>query len=268
MEASRLDGELLLAKALDLRRIDLFMDPDRPLNAVELAVFKGLLLRRAAREPVAHLLGVREFWGLELLSSADALIPRPESELLVEAVLGCFSDRQQPVQIFEPCVGSGAVSCALMREYPAACGVGGDLSLAALAVAARNLQRIGCAGRMGLFAGDLDGCLASEVRFDVIVVNPPYIPRWEMADLQPEVRDWEPRLALDGGLDGLEILRRLPGLVQTRLRSEGVAAIEVGHDQGERVAGMFRSSGFAEVSILNDYHRIPRVVLIRNPVIP
>lgn len=262
VEAPRLDGELMLAKALDLRRIDLFLDPDRPLNAPELAAFKGLLRRRAAREPVAHLLGRREFWGIDFLVSSAVLIPRPESELLVEAVTGWCAGRDRPLEIFEPCVGSGAVLCALLKEYPEARGVGSDLSPEALAVAGQNVARCGLGERVTLLEGDLDAGVAPERRFDVVVVNPPYIVRAELAGLQPEVRDWEPRLALDGGEDGLMVLSRLPGLVRMRLRPGGRAAIEVGYDQGEQVVTLFRQAGFAAVTLLEDFHRIPRVVVV------
>ncbi|MBF0341851.1 MAG: peptide chain release factor N(5)-glutamine methyltransferase [Magnetococcales bacterium] len=259
----RLDSELLLAKALDLRRIDLFMDPHRPLTAPELAAFKALLTRRAAREPVAHLLGVREFWGLEFYSSRAALIPRPETELLLETVLASFADRQAPLEMFEPCVGSGAVLCALLHEYPGATGVGSDLSAEALELARRNATKSGCGDRVTLLEGDLDTPLPADARFDVVVINPPYIVSGDLPGLQPEVRDWEPRLALDGGGDGLQVLRRLPGLLQARVRPGGVAVIEIGDDQGETVMGLFQSAGFEQVELLLDYHRSPRAVVIR-----
>ncbi|MBF0628954.1 MAG: peptide chain release factor N(5)-glutamine methyltransferase [Magnetococcales bacterium] len=262
IESARLDSELMLAKALDLRRLDLFLDPHRPLNATELAAFKELLVRRAAREPVAHLLGVREFWGIEFFSSSAALIPRPETELLLETVLAHFPERERALTVFEPCVGSGAVLCALMQEYPQANGVGSDLSAQALELAQRNVSLCGCGERVTLLEGDLDGPVAAERRFDVVVINPPYIDSGLLAGLQPEVRDWEPRVALDGGEDGLQVVRRLPALVRRRLLPGGVAVIEVGHDQGERAVALFRAEGWNQVALLPDYHRIPRAVAV------
>ncbi|MBF0191501.1 MAG: peptide chain release factor N(5)-glutamine methyltransferase [Magnetococcales bacterium] len=262
VESSRLDSELMLAKALNLRRLDLFLDPHRPLDAAELAAFKALLTRRAAREPVAHLLGVREFWGIEFFSSSAALIPRPETELLLEATLAHFPDREAPLRIFEPCVGSGAVLCALLNEYPQAQGWGSDLSKAALELAQRNAAKTDCADRVTLLEGDLDAPLPASETFDVVVINPPYIVSGVLAGLQPEVRDWEPHLALDGGVDGLQVVARLPGLVRHRLRPGGMAGVEVGHDQGEAVVGLFRAADFERVALLPDYHRIPRAVVV------
>ncbi|MBF0212795.1 MAG: peptide chain release factor N(5)-glutamine methyltransferase [Magnetococcales bacterium] len=262
VESPRLDSELMLAKALKLRRLDLFLDPHRPLDAAELAAFKGLLTRRAAREPVAHLLEVREFWGIEFHASPAALIPRPETELLLEAVLARCPDREASLEIFEPCVGSGAVLCALLHEYPQARGVGIDLSPMALELARRNAVKTGCEARVSLLEGDLDAPLPSSHRFEVIVVNPPYIASGELSTLQPEVRDWEPRLALDGGDDGLQVVVRLPEMVRQRLAPGGVAVIEVGHDQGAAAVERFRLAGFDRVELLPDYHRIPRAVVV------
>ncbi|MBF0272034.1 MAG: peptide chain release factor N(5)-glutamine methyltransferase [Magnetococcales bacterium] len=262
VESPRLDSELILAKALNLRRLDLFLDPHRPLNAAELAAFKALLTRRAAREPVAHLLGVREFWGIEFFSSSAALIPRPETELLLESVLAHFPDREAPLRIFEPCVGSGAVLCALLSEYPQARGWGSDLSGSALELAQRNAVKTGCVDRVTLVEGDLDVPLPSSDSFDVVVVNPPYIVSEALEGLQPEVRDWEPHLALDGGVDGLRVVVRLPGLVRSRLRPGGVAVVEVGHDQGVAAVEVFREAGFERIVLLPDYQRIPRAVVV------
>ncbi|MBF0162894.1 MAG: peptide chain release factor N(5)-glutamine methyltransferase [Magnetococcales bacterium] len=263
IDSPRLDGELLLAKALGLRRIDLFLDPHRPLTPTELGAFKALIVRRAAREPVAHILGMREFWGIEFESSGAALIPRPETELLVETVLAHFPDRSTPLAILEPCVGSGALLCALLKEYPQAEGVGSDLSAEALALARCNVERCGHAARVTLVEGDLDASVAEEREFDVVVVNPPYIASGELEGLQPEVRDWEPRLALDGGADGLVLLKRLPALFRRRMRSGGVAVTEIGYDQGEAVVALFRRDGFEGVELLRDYHRLPRAVVVR-----
>ncbi|MBF0417974.1 MAG: peptide chain release factor N(5)-glutamine methyltransferase [Magnetococcales bacterium] len=262
IDSARLDGELLLAKALGARRIDLFLDPDRPLNPEELADFKALIVRRAAREPVAHIVGMREFWGMTFLSSGAALIPRPETELLVETILSHFPDRSAPLAFLEPCVGSGALLCALLKEYPQAIGVGSDLSAEALGLARRNVEKCGYAARVELYQGDMDEGI-SERLFDGVVVNPPYIVSGELAGLQPEVRDWEPRLALDGGEDGLTLLKRLPALFWRRVREGGVGVTEIGYDQGEQVVALFREAGFAKVELLMDYHRLPRAVVMK-----
>ncbi|MBF0428088.1 MAG: peptide chain release factor N(5)-glutamine methyltransferase [Magnetococcales bacterium] len=260
ISSSRLDSELLLAKALQCRRIDLFLDPHRFLTAAELAEFKVLVKRRAAREPLAHIVGLREFWSIEFFASAEALIPRPETELLVETIVAHYSDHQAPLEILEPCVGSGAVLCALLTEYPQARGVGTDLSWQALELARRNAEKVACQDRMVLMQGDLDAPLPASALFDVIIANPPYIVSEDLAGLQPEVRDWEPHLALDGGVDGLQIVSRIPAIAKARLQSGGLVVTEIAHDQGQAVLALFQQAGFSQVEILNDYTRTNRAV--------
>lgn len=260
VEAARLDSELLLAKALNLRRIDLFLDPHRPLIATELAQFKILLKRRAVREPIAYILGHREFWGIEFIVCTDVLIPRPETELLVETTIARYLDKETPLEILELCTGSGAVLCALLHEYPQAKGTGTDLSSQALAVARSNAQKTGVAQRIHWIQSDLDVLLTPTKLFDLIIANPPYIASADLTELEPEVRDWEPRMALDGGLDGLQILTKIPAIAQTRLKPGGLLLMEIGHDQGQAVIEFFLQAGLTNIKILNDYNNIPRVV--------
>ncbi|MBF0127932.1 MAG: peptide chain release factor N(5)-glutamine methyltransferase [Magnetococcales bacterium] len=260
VESSRLDSELLLASVLNLRRLDLFLDPHRPLMAQELAAFKAVVKRRAAREPVAYILGRREFWSMAFLARGDVLIPRPETELLVESVLARYPDRSAPLEILELCTGSGVILCALLTEYPMATGVGTDLSPAALELARDNLAQHGLTGRVALLEGDLTAPVAQEARFDLVLANPPYIASDTLAGLEPEVRDWEPRLALDGGAEGLSVLSRIPPLARTRLRPGGWLLTEIGWDQGEAVADLLARAGFVNIEILNDYNKLPRVV--------
>ncbi|MBF0182367.1 MAG: peptide chain release factor N(5)-glutamine methyltransferase [Magnetococcales bacterium] len=261
VESPRLDSELLLAEVLQLRRIDLFLDPHRPLSAPELAAFKVVVKRRAAREPVAFILGHREFWGMALRVGPQTLIPRPETELLVETALARFPDRTHPLAILEMCVGSGAVACALLKEFPNATAVGTDLSAGALALARANAENHGFCDRLILMEGDLDAPLAQDEKFDLVVVNPPYVTTRELAEeVAPEVREWEPRLALDGGDDGLRVVARIPGCAMRRLRPAGLLLMEIGSGQGEAAAELARRGGLQDVEVLMDFNKLDRVV--------
>ncbi|MBF0401709.1 MAG: peptide chain release factor N(5)-glutamine methyltransferase [Magnetococcales bacterium] len=266
IENPRLDADLLLADALGVERLALFLDAERPVVGAELATFKRHLQRRARREPVAYILGRRGFWRQELVVTSDVLVPRPETELLVETVLAHFPPDQQtfPFEILEIGVGSGALLCALLLEYPVATGVGVDISAAALAVAEQNGRQLGCWERMTLLGGDLVAPLAvaphSGRRFPVIVANPPYIATAELDRLEPEVAVWEPRQALDGGVDGLTVLRRIPAAVMPLLAAGGLLALEIGMTQGDAVAAVMEAAGLQDVCLHLDYSRRPRVV--------
>ncbi|MEO5350873.1 MAG: peptide chain release factor N(5)-glutamine methyltransferase [Magnetococcus sp. YQC-3] len=258
----RLDSDLLLADALGVERLQLFLDPNRPVVGDELATFKRHLQRRARREPVAYILGRRGFWRQEFMVTSAVLVPRPETELLVEAVLETFPPdiQRDPLSILELGVGSGAVLCSLLLEYADALGVGVDISAAALAVAAENARQLGTLARSTLLQGDLTEPLGDAHRFQVIVANLPYIATDELGQLEPEVGRWEPRQALDGGVDGLAVLRRVPGMVLPFLADGGLLALEIGATQGDAVAAMLSAAGLQDVALRLDYARLPRVV--------
>lgn len=266
IESARLDSDLLLASALGVERLALFLDADRPVAGEELATFKQFMQRRAQREPVAYILGRRSFWRHEFVVTPDVLVPRPETELLVETVLSTFPPDQQslPLHLLEIGIGSGALLCTLLLEYPNAVGVGIDISAAALAVAEENGRRLGCLERMTLLEGDLVAPLATDAqaagRFQVIVSNPPYVTTAELAQLEPEVRVWEPRQALDGGSDGLTIVQRIPGAVKPLLAEGGLLALEIGITQGDRVAAVLNEAGLQDVFLHLDYSHRPRVI--------
>ncbi|MBF0368460.1 MAG: peptide chain release factor N(5)-glutamine methyltransferase [Magnetococcales bacterium] len=261
VENPRLDSELLLAHAIGLKRLDLFLDPDRPLIPAELARFKSLIKRRAHREPTALILGIRGFWKLDFLIHPGVLIPRPESERIIEAVLEKFPDQESPLALLDIGVGPGTLLFTLLSEYPQATGVGCDLSQTALACARENGEALKLLDRTTLLQGDLTAPLDTNTRFDLIVSNPPYITDKEMADLAPEVREWEPREALWGGEDGLDLYRRLLPDALPFLKAQGVMMVEIGHTQGEAVARLMTQAGFCEVTILLDYGRRSRVVV-------
>ncbi|MBI5443468.1 MAG: peptide chain release factor N(5)-glutamine methyltransferase, partial [Deltaproteobacteria bacterium] len=204
--SARLEAEVLLAHALGVRRIELYLQFDKPLAEAEVDRFRDFTRRRARREPSAYITGVREFWSLELRVDPSVLVPRPETEVLVEATLARLDEG--PRTILDVGTGSGAIALGLLSERPAWRAVGVDASAGALAVSAANAERLGLSARFEARSGDLFSAVAGE-RFDAVVSNPPYIPSRVIEGLEPEVSRYEPREALNGGPDGLEAIRRL-----------------------------------------------------------
>jgi len=232
----RLDAELLLAEALATDRVALYTHFDQPLQPDELARFRELIRRRLRREPVAYILGKREFWSLPLRVTPDVLIPRPETETLVAEALKILTPAEgKDFHILEIGTGSGAISIALARELPAAKVVATDLSPKALAIAEENALRSGVRERIQFLPGNLFDPVEKGDAFDLIVTNPPYIPRGQFASLMPEVRDYEPKLALDGGKDGLDFFRRVLPLVDKYLRPGGWFLAELGAGQHPQI---------------------------------
>jgi len=224
------------------------------------ARFEALLCAREARVPVAHLLGEREFWSAILEVGPAVLVPRPETETLIEAALEAFPDRAAPLRILDLGTGSGCLLVALLREFPLAFGLGVDRSAEALAVARRNLDRHGLAPRARLLRGSWADALAGP--FDLVVANPPYLPTGEIAGLEPEVAHHEPRAALDGGQDGLDAYRELLPALPRLLAPEGVACVEIGAGQGEPVAKLARATGL-RVAGRSDLAGILRCLVLR-----
>lgn len=257
----RLDAEILLAHAMGLERGRLLLDTGRPVPAGALALFHGFIARRQAREPVSHILGEREFWSLPFAVSTAVLDPRPDSETLVEAAVRAMRGRAVR-RILDLGTGSGCLLIALLSEFPRAEGLGIDISPEALAVARRNARRNGVHGRAAFRHGGWDA--ASGERFDIVVSNPPYIPSADIAGLEREVRDHEPRLALDGGEDGLApyplILSSLPAL----LASDGVAVLEFGQGQGSAVAALAEGSGLEVIGRRADLGGIERCIILQH----
>ncbi len=251
---ARLDAELLLAHVLGVERIELYLGAERPLGEQDCVRYQDLVQRRAQkRVPIAYLVGVREFWSRPFRVTPDVLIPRPETEILVEVALSLG-----PAHVAEIGVGSGAITGALALELPRARFVAVDTSTAALAIARENLERLQVAERVGLVRGN--GATALRGPFDLIVSNPPYIPSGELERLPPEVRN-EPPLALDGGPDGLAFLRRLVREAPERLTRPGWLALEVGQGQAAAVGAALESVGADAVELRNDLAGTARVVL-------
>jgi release factor glutamine methyltransferase len=234
----RLDAEVLLAESLGMDRVGLYAHFDQPLQPRELTRFKKLIQRRLAREPLAYIVGKREFWSLTFKVTADVLIPRPETEGLVAEALQVLVDAKRPTRswrILEIGTGSGAVSIALAKELPLASLVATDLSGKALAIARENALGNGVQERIQFLQGDLFAPLEEGSQFELILSNPPYVPRSHFASLAPEVRDFEPRVALDGGKDGLAFFRRALPRVGEFLQPEGWFLAEIGAGQDPEV---------------------------------
>lgn len=262
VENARLNAELLLAHALGLQRLDLYLQYDRPLTAAELAQFKALLLRRARREPLQYVLGRAAFRELDLLVDRRVLIPRPETELLVGEVLEWGRGRGGEAEVLEIGTGSGAIALSLAVEGRFARIVATDVSEDALALARANAERCGVAGAVEFRAGSLYRVLGAGERFDVIVSNPPYVASAARAELAPEVRDWEPETSLFAGPTGFEVLWPLVDGAAPRLRPGGILALEVGLGQARAVAARIAGTGrFREARIVRDLAGHERVVV-------
>ncbi len=259
IESPRLDAELLLTRALSLTRIQLIVDGKRPLDVAELTRVRELVKRRRAREPIAYILGEREFYGRAFRVDARVLVPRPDTEALVDVALERTRAVSLSMRALDVCTGSGCVAVTLARERPTSTVFGADVSEAALAVAIGNALRLG-AYNVAWRRGDLFAAVEATQPFDLITANPPYIADGEIASLPPDVRDYEPRLALDGGQAGLAVLGRVVAEAPTRLAPGGVLATEVGAGQAAAVVELFGRAGFVDVDVRRDYGRIERVV--------
>jgi release factor glutamine methyltransferase len=264
IESARLDAEVLLGHAMDKEKADIYLGMESTLNDSDEKIFRKLLTRRAKGEPVAYITGHKEFWSLDFVVTPDVLIPRPETELVVELTLevAIMATTKAPLKILDIGTGSGVIAIALAKELPAAEIWAVDVSAAALNIAEINAQRHGVAERVKFLDGDLfDPITELGHRFDVIVSNPPYVLSKEIANLGREVRDWEPKMALDGGPDGLSSYRRMIDLAHKYLAPEGRVLLEIGDDLGKAVAELFaRAGGFEKATIYQDYAGKDRVI--------
>lgn len=263
LESPRLEAEVLLSTALGCSRITLLTDSARPLEPGELARFKAMVLRRRRREPVAYILGRREFYGRAFKVDARVLVPRPDTEILVEVALRETRSRDLYVRALDLCTGSGCVALTLAKERPTSSFVAVDVSSDALAVASENALRLG-AYNVALKQGDLFVPVQG-ARFDLVTANPPYVTTHEITTLEADVRDHEPHLALDGGADGLDLVRRIVDEAPSYLVPGGVLAMEIGADQGPATVELFTRRGFGGVRIDKDYGKRDRVVSGRWP---
>lgn len=263
----RASAEVLLAHGLGMSRLDLYLRYDQPLTAEELALYKTFIKRRLQGEPTQYITGHQEFWSLDFLVSPAALIPRPETEILVEAIL---QQIRQPdflptgLRLLDLGTGSGILAIVLAWELPESRVVALDISRAALNLARENARRHQLLPRIDFVQGNLWQPLASHPQFAVIMSNPPYIPHADLTQLPQEIREFEPRLALDGGGDGLEIIRTLVAQAHRYLVPGGLLALEIGNAQSEEVLNIIGGHGaYRDQMSRQDYQGIARVVLAR-----
>ena len=252
-----LDARLLLEAGAGVARLDIVTDPRRPVSDAQVAAVEALTRRREAREPVSHIVGRKAFWTLELAVTPDVLTPRPETELVVETALALLP-AERPARVLDLGVGSGAILLAVLSERPQARGVGVDVSAAALAVAGANAEALGLAERVTLSEGGWHE--GGEEPFDLVLSNPPYIASAEIAGLEPEVARYEPRLALDGGADGLDAYRAIAAALPRLLAPGGGFALEVGRGQAAAVEALLAEQGLAAGPARRDLQGVARVV--------
>jgi release factor glutamine methyltransferase len=267
VDSPRLTIELLLAHVLRLPRLQLYLQFERQLAEAETDTLRDLVRRRGAREPLQHLIGTAAFCGLDLTVNRDVLIPRPETELLAErgwtfltGLAGVRGDGAE-LTVLDFGTGSGCLAVTLAVKCPTVRVWAVDTSEPALAVARGNAARHACAARIEFCAGDGFAAVPSATQFDLITANPPYIPTGEIASLQPEVRDFEPRLALDGGADGLTFYRRLAAEAGARLREGGRLMMEFGAGQEGSLGGLFSEGGWRVEEVLRDDAGLARILI-------
>lgn len=262
LDTPELDARVLVGHALGLDHAALVAQSRRVLSTDEARAVSALAARRLAREPVARIVGHKEFWGLPLTLNADTLLPRPETETVVEAALAAADAghlRSRAGRIADLGTGTGALLLALLSELPGAFGVGTDISSAALDCARGNAQALGLGGRAAFVACDYGNALAGGI--DLLVSNPPYVARGDIATLQPEVRDFDPRRALDGGPDGLDGYRAIAADAPRLLAPGGIVVVELGHGQADAVTALFAAAGLAPKAVKNDISGVARALI-------
>lgn len=273
--SARLDAEILFEHATGRSAEERLRNPGKRVAPQDESRFRGIVGRRAAREPISHIVGYREFWSLPIEVSPDTLTPRPDSETVVAAALDALGDAgtgaNAPVSILDLGAGGGCLLLAVLTELPAATGLGVDLSASALEIARRNARALGLAGR-ARFAGadwnqpedDRFGHIREQAPFDLVICNPPYVSDSELGGLEPEVRCYEPRTSLSGGRDGLNAYHAIGPILPALLGDGGIAAFEVGAGQARDVARILNASGLEILGFHRDLSGIDRCITAKN----
>ena len=261
----RTSAEVLLAHVLGEDRLFLYLNYDRPMETSELTAYRTSIKRRLEGEPNQYIPGLQEFWSLPLRVSPDVLIPRPETEVLVEAVLEFLAKTEPTVDILDLGTGSGAIAIALARELPTARIVATDLSMAALQLAQENAKSNQVDDKIFFIQGDMFGAIpGGSQKFTVVVTNPPYVSDAEILELPREIRDFEPHHALEGGPDGLVVIRRIIAEAPTVLSPAGALIMEMGADQAESVLALVKDSqNYESYRIVKDYSGLDRVLVAK-----
>lgn len=261
LDTPRLDAEVLLCYVLQKERIHLYVHFDQPLSKDELAQFKGYIKERVLHKPVAYIVGHKDFMGLEFKVTEDTLIPRPDTEILVEAVISRLKTGGEPGVIADIGTGTGAICLSLLNYLTSLKAVTVDISEKALAVAKENAQRLGLSDRIEFFHGDLLEPIKDR-QFTAIISNPPYIPEGDIDTLAADVKDYEPISALAAGPDGLDCYRRLVAAAGALLVDGGFLAMEIGINQREELEKLAKESDWGQVEVVKDLAGIDRVVIL------
>jgi release factor glutamine methyltransferase len=267
IEGARASAEIMLANALGITRIDLYLRYDQPLSRHELALFKTMIQRRVRKEPVAYIIGSKEFWSMDLDVTKDVLIPRPDTECLVEQALAHMPKKDSNIswKILELGTGSGAISLSMASQCAWHRYFASDRSENALRVAKGNAKKHHLSNEILFFAGDWFCPIKNNINnFDMIVSNPPYIPTHIIAELEPEISLYEPRIALDGGKEGLDNLVLIISLAPSYLKSKGYLILEIGYDQKQKVRKMVNKHGkYQSVNFVKDFGGHDRVAIMK-----
>lgn len=259
VESARLDAELLLAHTLKIRRLDLYLQFDRPLKPEELADYKSLVQRRILHEPVAYITGKKEFWSREFFVTPDVLIPRPDTEVLIEVARENMAGKNHG---FEIGLGSGIISITLLLEFPELKMTAIEVSEKAILVAQKNAEFHGVSDRLQITYGDFFSSFPLPLAsYDFIISNPPYVSESEMLTLSPTILKYEPQSALRAGSQGLDFYPAIAEFSKNHLKENGVVAVEIGETQAESVQNIFSKTGFSNILIKKDYAQKDRVLL-------
>jgi len=264
IDSPRLSAELLLSHVLAMKRIELYTHFDKAVDKQQLDRLHDLVKRASQNEPVAYLVGKTEFYSLELDIAPDCMIPRPETELLVERAIEFLRTRSGIQLVCDLCTGCGCIAVAIAKNYPDADIIATDICDAALNIAAKNIEKHKLKTRIKLLCGDLFDPIVPQLdtgKFDLIVCNPPYVSAAEFEKLDSNVKDYEPKLALFAGVDGLDIYRKIAEKVEQFLKPDAALMLEVGYNQGKAVRELLEQSGyFNQITVEKDFHNNDRIV--------
>ncbi len=267
IDSPRLSAELLLSHGVGLKRIELYTQFDKLVTKQQLNQLHDLVKRAGQNEPIAHLVGKTEFYSLELNVTADCMIPRPETELLVERAIEFLRTRRRQQFVCDLCTGSGCIAVAIARNYPDCQITATDICDAALSVAAKNIEKHRLKERIRLLCGDLFDPIMPQLdveKFDLIVCNPPYVSSTEFEKLDKNVKDYEPKSALFAGTDGLDIYRRIIEKVDTFLKPDAAIMLEIGYNQGQVVRQLLKQAGcFNKIIVEKDTSNNDRIVIAK-----
>jgi len=267
IDSPRLSAELLLSNVLNMKRIELYMYFDKPVKKEQLDILHNLVKRAGQDEPIAYLTGKTEFYSIELNITPDCLIPRPETELLVERAVEFLRKRCGRQSVLDLCTGCGCIAIAIAKNFADADIIATDISDTALKAAAENIEKHRLKDRIKLFCGDLFDPIVpglDAAKFDLIVCNPPYVSASEFEKLDKNVKDYEPKIALFAGADGLDIYRRIIEGIDTFLKPDAALMLEIGYSQGQAVKELLEQAGcFAKVTIEKDFHNNDRIAIAR-----